>query len=95
MFYQYSNGKYLHVVNHAFTTSHPIPHCLPSLAAMTSPNPFDIFAIQNTIALYCLALDTKDFARLHHVFTPDVETIYPFGGKREGVQSVADAIQKR
>ncbi|TKA24922.1 hypothetical protein B0A54_17485 [Friedmanniomyces endolithicus] len=58
-------------------------------------NPFDIFAIQNIIALYCLALDTKDFARLHHVFTPDVETIYPFGGKRQGVQSVADAIQKR
>ncbi|KAK0911543.1 hypothetical protein LTR91_003587 [Friedmanniomyces endolithicus] len=58
-------------------------------------NPFDIFAIQNIIALYCLALDTKDFARLHHVFTPDVETIYPFGRKRQGVQSVADAIQKR
>lgn len=31
-------------------------------------------AIRNTIALYCIALDTKDFDLLEQVFTPDVET---------------------
>ena len=62
---------------------------------MASSNTIDYFAIQNTIAKYCLALDTKNFDSLQHVFTSDVDTIYPFGGQRKGVQSVADAIQKR
>ncbi|KAK3114109.1 hypothetical protein LTR53_007894 [Teratosphaeriaceae sp. CCFEE 6253] len=60
-----------------------------------APNAIDYFAIQNTISRYCLALDTKDFELLKQVFTPDVDTIYPFGGQRKGVQSVADAIQNR
>ncbi|KAK5693333.1 hypothetical protein LTR17_025084 [Elasticomyces elasticus] len=60
-----------------------------------APNPLDYFEIKNTISRYCLALDTKDFELLKQVFTDDVDTIYPFGGQRKGVQSVADAIQKR
>ncbi|TKA67221.1 hypothetical protein B0A55_08778 [Friedmanniomyces simplex] len=60
-----------------------------------APNALDYFAIQNTISRYCFALDTKDFELLKQVFTSDVNTIYPFGGQRKGVQSVADAIQKR
>ena len=62
---------------------------------MMAPNAIDYFAIQNCISRYCLALDTKDFELLKQVFTPDVDTVYPFGGQRKGVQSVADAIQKR
>ncbi|KAK5129411.1 hypothetical protein LTR08_003267 [Meristemomyces frigidus] len=62
---------------------------------MPAPNPLDYPAISNTLARYCLALDTKDFALLHRVFTPDVHAIYPFGGHIQGVQPVADAIQKR
>jgi ketosteroid isomerase-like protein len=55
----------------------------------------DYRAIQNTIAQYCFALDNKDFAALHKVFTEDVDTIYPFRGAIKGVQEVADAIEKR
>jgi len=62
---------------------------------MAPANPMDYFAIQNTISRYCIALDTKDFDLLRHVFTSDVDTIYPFGGHRKGLQPVADAIKKR
>lgn len=62
---------------------------------MATPNPYDYEAIRNTIALYCIALDTKDFDLLDQVFTADVETVYPFGGKRTGVKDIKDAINKR
>ncbi|KAK3704796.1 hypothetical protein LTR37_013627 [Vermiconidia calcicola] len=60
-----------------------------------TPNPIDYFAIQNTIARYCIALDTKNFDLLREVFTKDVNTIYPFRGEINGVKNVADAIKKR
>lgn len=61
----------------------------------SSTNPLDYEAIRNTIALYCVALDTKDFDLLDQVFTADVETVYPFGGKRDGVADIKAAINKR
>lgn len=62
---------------------------------MSPANPLDYEAIRNTIALYCIALDTKDFELLDKVFTADVETVYPFGGKRNGVADIKAAIEKR
>ncbi|EME38398.1 hypothetical protein DOTSEDRAFT_57502 [Dothistroma septosporum NZE10] len=61
---------------------------------MAQANPIDYFAIRNTIATYCIALDTKDFQLLRHVFVEDVDAVYPFW-QIKGVQNVADAIQKR
>ena len=59
-------------------------------------NPLDYISIQNTIARYCLALDSKDFDLLKQVFTEDVDAIYPFRNQQiKGVQNVADAIKKR
>jgi hypothetical protein len=59
-------------------------------------SPFDHFAIQNVIAQYCVALDTKDFALLAEVFTPDVDATYPFpGGAMKGVEVVQNAIRAR
>jgi len=62
---------------------------------MAPPNPMDYFAIRNTISRYCIALDSKDFDLLHHVFAADVDAVYPFGGQVKGAQKIADAIQKR
>jgi len=56
----------------------------------------DWVSIQNTLSLYCVALDTKDFDLLHEVFTPDVEALYPFpGGNMIGIQSITNAIYHR
>ena len=56
----------------------------------------DYIAIKNTLSLYCVALDTKDFDLLNEVFTPNVEAKYPFpGGEMKGVKAVADAISQR
>lgn len=60
-----------------------------------APNPFDFEAIRNTIALYCIALDTKDFQLLDNVFVPDLEAKYPFGGGFHDRQALADAIKHR
>jgi hypothetical protein len=60
-----------------------------------APNPFDHFAIQNVIAKYAIALDSKQFHLLSEVFTEDVDTVYPFKGEIKGVKEVADAIKKR
>lgn len=62
---------------------------------MSTSNCIDYEAIRNTIALYCIALDTKDFDLLGQVFTSDVQTIYPFGGERTGVQDIKAAINER
>ncbi|RYP11289.1 hypothetical protein DL764_000107 [Monosporascus ibericus] len=61
---------------------------------MASPNPIDYFAIKNTLSLYCIALDTKDFRLMEQVFTEDVDAKYPFAALK-GMQHVADTIQKR
>ncbi|KAF2499782.1 hypothetical protein BU16DRAFT_524231 [Lophium mytilinum] len=59
-------------------------------------NPRDHFAIQNVIAQYCVALDTKDFERLTEVFTTDVDAVYPFpGGQMKGVEAVQNKIRAR
>ena len=62
---------------------------------MDSYNALDHFAIQNTIARYAIALDSKNFDLLDEVFTEDVDTIYPFKGEIKGAQNVADAIRDR
>ena len=41
-------------------------------AAAAQRRPLDYVEIQNTIARYCVALDTKDFDLLKDVFTTDV-----------------------
>lgn len=56
----------------------------------------DYIAVKNTLSLYCVALDTKDFRLLEEVFSQDAETSYPFeGGNMVGVQAIGDAIGKR
>ncbi|GAB7345170.1 hypothetical protein MBLNU457_3554t1 [Dothideomycetes sp. NU457] len=61
-----------------------------------SGNFADYLAIKNTLALYCVALDTKDFSLLEEVFVPDAVTIYPFdGGNMQGVDQIAAVISKR
>jgi len=62
---------------------------------MGCSNAFDYIAIQNTIARYCMALDSKDFNLLTQVFTGDVDAVYPFGGHIKSVQKVTEAIQRR
>jgi hypothetical protein len=59
-----------------------------------APNAIDYIAIQNTIARYCHALDTKDFDVLDEVFAKDVEAIYPIR-KAKGVDEIKAAIEKR
>lgn len=61
----------------------------------STPNSLDYEAIRNTIALYCIALDTKNFRLFEDIFTEDVETIYPFRGSSSGRQDIANAIEKR
>jgi len=63
--------------------------------ARTLTNPHE--AIRNTIALYCIALDTKQFDLLEQgVFTTDVEAVYPFDGKViRGVAALAKRIEER
>lgn len=55
----------------------------------------DRFAIQNTIARYCLALDSKDWKLLEQTFTDDVEGDYPFNKNMKGLEAVSQAIQGR
>lgn len=62
---------------------------------MSGPSPLDHFAIQNTIARYCVALDTKDFALLDEVFVHDVHAKYPFRDAMNGCEAVKEAIQGR
>ena len=63
--------------------------------AAAQRRPFDYVEIQNTIARYCVALDTKDFNLLKDVFTADVSGNYPFNNGLKGVAAVSKAIQKR
>ncbi|KAF2440912.1 hypothetical protein P171DRAFT_523931 [Karstenula rhodostoma CBS 690.94] len=58
-------------------------------------NPLDALAIQNTLARYCEALDTKNWPLLKKVFAEDVEADYPFHHSLRGVDGVAEAIEKR
>lgn len=62
---------------------------------MPPPTPLDPLAISNTLARYCTALDTKSYALLATVFTPDVEADYPFNRGLRGVDAVAKAVEGR
>ena len=58
--------------------------------------PIDYFAIQNVLARYCFALDTKDLDVLSEVFTPDIDAKYPFpGGDMQGLEAVKKTIAGR
>ncbi|KAF2774256.1 hypothetical protein EJ03DRAFT_322849 [Teratosphaeria nubilosa] len=61
---------------------------------MSASAALDYQAIRNTISLYCIALDTKDFSLLHQVFTEDVEAVYSIR-TATGVDAIAGAIEKR
>ena len=58
-------------------------------------NPLDYEAIRNTIARYCIALDTKDFGLLDKVFAEELDAKYPFGGGFSDRNALAHAIQNR
>lgn len=55
----------------------------------------DSINIRNTIARYCIALDSKDFDLLVHVFTEDVQAKFPFGDALTSREAVAAALEKR
>lgn len=60
------------------------------------PGPHDYNAIRNTIALYCIALDKKDWALLEKVFEKDVVANYPFNDEPIlGVDALSKRIQQR
>ncbi|PNS14607.1 Protein transport protein SEC31 [Sphaceloma murrayae] len=59
-----------------------------------APDFLDFLAIKNTLSLYCVALDTKDFDLLREVFTDDVEAWYPFAQMR-GIDEIAYHISRR
>jgi hypothetical protein len=68
----------------------------PSNKRMATPNPHDYFAIRNVLALYCIALDTKNLSLLSQVLTSDITASYPFpGGEMQGLESVIATISKR
>ncbi|KAI5244501.1 hypothetical protein E4T47_02669 [Aureobasidium subglaciale] len=59
-------------------------------------NPHDYNAITNTISLYCIALDNKDWELLKHVFVPDVIATYPFNSHPiHGLEALSKRIQQR
>ncbi|PVI01366.1 hypothetical protein DM02DRAFT_591421, partial [Periconia macrospinosa] len=58
-------------------------------------DPHDHLAIQNVIARYCEALDTKEFSLLDRVFHEDIKADYPFNKDLKGVRKIAEAIVKR
>ena len=60
-----------------------------------SVNPLDTLAIQNTIARYCEALDTKLWPLLDKVFLPDATAEYPFHRDLKGVEDIRNKIQNR
>lgn len=59
-----------------------------------APDFLDYLAIKNTLSLYCVALDTKDFDLLNEVFTEDVEAFYPFASMR-GIPELTHRISRR
>jgi hypothetical protein len=69
---------------------------IPYRSAMAqSAIPLDHIAIQNVIARYCEALDTKQLGMLEKVFVKNVDASYPFNPELKGVENVANAIQNR
>lgn len=62
----------------------------------SQPGPHDYDAIRNTIALYCIALDNKNWTLLEKVFEKDVIAIYPFNDEPIlGVDALSKRIQQR
>jgi hypothetical protein len=62
---------------------------------MPAVNPLDNLAIQNTIARYCEALDTKQWPLLDKVFMPGATADYPFNNDLRGVDDIRNKIQNR
>jgi hypothetical protein len=62
---------------------------------MSGITPLDQLAIKNVLSRYCQALDTKDFALLEKIFTPDVVADYPFNSDMRGVEVIKNAIKNR
>lgn len=62
----------------------------------SQPGPHDYDAIRNTIALYCIALDNKNWTLLEKVFEKDGIAIYPFNDEPIlGVDALSKRIQQR
>lgn len=77
-------------------TYHPGGIASISKFEIMAPNPFDYFAIQNTIARYCIALDNKNLDLLADIFAPDVHAKFPVLGKEiNDVVTLAQTIEKR
>ncbi|KAI5251241.1 hypothetical protein E4T42_04473 [Aureobasidium subglaciale] len=59
-------------------------------------NPHDHTAIKNTISLYCIALDNKDWELLKRVFVPDLIATYPFNSTPiHGLEVLSKRIRQR
>lgn len=69
--------------------------CNMTPARPATTNPSDLLSIRNTLARYCVALDTKDFSLLDDVFLPSVRASYPFRPTMDNVDAVKEAIKGR
>lgn len=64
--------------------------------AVSTLNPVDYLAIKNTIARYCIALDSKDWQLLKtSVFHPDIQGDFPFDHDMRGADALLQRIQGR
>jgi hypothetical protein len=61
---------------------------------MADANPIDYPAIQNTIANYCIALDTKNLDLLKDVFVEDANAVLGPHGQVKGIDGLTNAIKK-
>ena len=92
-----------HLLNRNRSSSKPRTDSCIHLNHLTFPsqqdsmaNSIDYIAIQNVLARYCFALDTKDLNMLHQVLTPGIDAQYPFpGGDMQGIEAVIATISKR
>ena len=76
--------------------THTSPSAILPQTRVNMTNSIDYIAIQNVLALYCFALDTKDLNLLSEVLTPDIDAQYPFpGGDMQGLDAVIATISKR
>lgn len=63
---------------------------------MTLASPSDHESIRNTIALYCIALDQKDWKLLEETFTPDAKFEYPEPlGCFQGVSALQEKVASK
>ncbi|KAK6836754.1 hypothetical protein PG989_006813 [Apiospora arundinis] len=66
------------------------------MAVSSSTNPADYIAIKNTIARYCIALDSKNWELLKtNVFHPDIQGDFPFDHDMRGADVLLQRIEGR